>query len=74
MNCNKILRATEANPFTTYALQTRGRICFPALWSLTVPPPILPRSNLRLLSLSPLASLSCSRGSPSRGGILTPTL
>ena len=68
------LEATKANPFTKYALQTRGRICFPALWPLTVPPPILPPANLRLLSPSPLVSLSCSRGSPSRGGILTPTL
>lgn len=72
------LEAKTANPFTKNTPQTWGSICFAALvpCCAVLPLHIFCPTLVFVLSPAPrpLVSLSCSRGSPSRGGILTPTL
>lgn len=80
MNCNKVLRPCEAmcaNLFSECAPLTEGSICPPALWSSLFVSHLFSVNLLSFCYLpdhSPLVSLSCSRGSPSRGGILAPIL
>ena len=71
------LEAMCANLFSECSPSTEGCICPPALWSSLFVSHLISVNLLSFCYLpdhSPLVSLSCSRGSPSRGGILAQTL